>query len=99
VSASIVPLVETARVRAVELLHGGGEHRGARVHDQVVVRIHQAAGDDSKPMPPRHPLEQVEEVDAVEIDEEDPVALDPAGGDVEVPVRQVTTTDSRLERR
>jgi len=59
----------------------------------VVVRVHQAPRDDTQPVPARGSVEQVDEVEPVEVDEKDLRPVDAPSRDVEVPARQIPSSN------
>jgi hypothetical protein len=79
-----VPLVEPARVRAVQVTHPVGEVRLRGLEDEVVVRSEQAVGVEAPVVAVDHAPKEVEEDAAIAVLEEDERAPVPDRGDVVV---------------
>jgi hypothetical protein len=90
VPAAAVTLVEELRVAAVQPLHARGEVLCRRLEDEVVVRVHQAVPVDDPAELARHHAQQVQEVEAVDVDTEDRCVTDAVGRDVKDPVREIS---------
>ena len=86
-----VATVEAERVDAVQALHSRGERFPSCLEDEVIVRPEQAVRVCSPADASRRRLEQVQEVEAVEIDDEDRRPTSAAGRDVEVTVLELAS--------
>jgi hypothetical protein len=90
VTPPAVALVEELRVAAVEPLHASRQVLDGRLDEQVIVRVHKAVGVYLPAEGCGDHGQQVEEVDAVDVLEEDPRLPDAVRRDVEDPVRKVS---------
>ena len=84
-ASTAVPAVELPGVDAVKRLHRPRHARlGSRAddHEQVIVRVEQAPGDDAPADAIRHAAQRCKEGDPIEVAEEDRLIVDPPRGDV-----------------
>ena len=82
-------LVEAARIDAVQPLHGRGEPHRFRLDQQVIVRAHQAVGDEPPAEPGGRDAERVQELQSVEVVVEDVHAAGTNRGEMKVPIGEV----------
>jgi hypothetical protein len=95
VPAAAMALVEELRIAAVQTLHARGEVLGRRLDDEVVVRAHEAIRVNDPVVVARDHGQQVEEVEPVDVHEEDRCVADAVGRDLEEPVWQISSQQSR----
>jgi len=90
-SATTVAVVEELRVAAVQALHSFGQGRCRGLHDEVVMRAHEAVRVHLPTKLVGDHREQVKEVDPVDIGDEDRSVADAVRRHMEDPVRKAAS--------